>query len=139
MRAVSACGTRSSNGGPLLLAGAVDGRQIAILTFDVRASDLPLQVAWPILMASLLDWFAPPALVSSEGFSIGAVIPLKAPPEAAALRVLPPAGAPITLVNDGRPLVFTETTRAGLYRIEALDASGAILDRGVFAVNLFAP
>ena len=128
-----------ADGGPLLLAGTVDGRQIAILTFDVRASDLPLQIAWPILMASLLDWFAPPALASGESFSIGAVIPLSAPPEATALRVLPPVDAPITLANDGRPLAFTETTSAGLYRIEALDASGAILDRGVFAVNLFAP
>lgn len=128
-----------ADGGPLLLAGTVDGRQIAILTFDVRASDLPLQIAWPILMASLLDWFAPPALVSSESFRIGAVVPLNAPSEAAALRVLPPEGAPVTLAHDGRPLAFTETTRAGLYRIEALDASGAILDRGVFAVNLFAP
>jgi hypothetical protein len=38
---------------PLLYAGARDGLPTAVLAFDLRQSDLPLQVAWPILVANL--------------------------------------------------------------------------------------
>ncbi|HEY6568996.1 MAG TPA: VWA domain-containing protein, partial [Candidatus Limnocylindrales bacterium] len=40
-------------GAPLLYAGAVDGRQAAVLAFEPRHSDLPLQVAFPVLLANL--------------------------------------------------------------------------------------
>ena len=38
---------------PLLYAGTRDGLATAVLAFDLRQSDLPLQVAWPILVANL--------------------------------------------------------------------------------------
>jgi hypothetical protein len=44
---------------PLLFAGEVDDRRVAVLTFDLRRSDLPLQVAFPLLLANLTDWLAP--------------------------------------------------------------------------------
>jgi hypothetical protein len=47
------------DGGPLLLAGIYEGRQVAILTFDLHRSDLPLQIAWPILLANLMQWYPP--------------------------------------------------------------------------------
>ncbi|MGD8626667.1 MAG: VWA domain-containing protein, partial [Anaerolineae bacterium] len=44
---------------PLLFAGEVDGRRLAVLAFDLHRSDLPLQVAFPLLLSNLLDWLAP--------------------------------------------------------------------------------
>jgi len=35
-----------AEGGPLLLAGTADNRRVAILTFDLHASDLPLKIAF---------------------------------------------------------------------------------------------
>ena len=52
------------DGGPLLLAGETGGRQVAILTFDLRDSDLPLQIQWPILMSSLMNWYSPQDLIN---------------------------------------------------------------------------
>jgi Ca-activated chloride channel homolog len=46
-------------GGPLLLIGEQGGQRIALLTFDLRASDLPLQIAFPILMANITNWLSP--------------------------------------------------------------------------------
>ena len=40
-------------GSPLLYAGALDGRPAAVLAFEPRHSDLPLQVAFPVLLANL--------------------------------------------------------------------------------------
>jgi Ca-activated chloride channel homolog len=39
--------------GPLLYAGLREGLPTAVFAFDLRQSDLPLQVAWPILVANL--------------------------------------------------------------------------------------
>ena len=41
------------SGAPLLYAGQRDGLPTAVLAFDPRQSDLPLQVAFPILLANL--------------------------------------------------------------------------------------
>ena len=53
----------NSQGGPLLIAGETDGRRVAIITFDLLHSDLPLQIDFPILVANLTRWFLdqPPA------------------------------------------------------------------------------
>ena len=60
------------DGGPLLLAGETGGHQVAILTFDLRDSDLPLQIQWPILMSSLLDWYSPQDVISApNGLKVG--------------------------------------------------------------------
>src|SRR6266545_4987508 len=39
------------DGGPMLLAGEKDGRRIVVLAFDLHNSDLPLQVAFPLLLS----------------------------------------------------------------------------------------
>ena len=39
--------------GPLLYAGLRDGLPTAVFAFDLRQSDLPLQVAWPIMVSNL--------------------------------------------------------------------------------------
>ncbi len=45
-----------SKGGSLLLAGEKDNRRVAVITFDLLKSDLPLQVDFPILVSNLARW-----------------------------------------------------------------------------------
>jgi hypothetical protein len=59
----------------LIFRGEVEGRRIAVLAFDLRHSDLPLQVAFPLLWANLIDWLAPGA---------GSAVPAQALPGEAA-------------------------------------------------------
>jgi hypothetical protein len=131
----------AADGGALLLAGEVDGRQIAILTFDLRDSDLPLQIAFPVLMSALLDWFAPPSLleVGEDGgaqtaFQPGASVGLQAPPGADALRVTLPDGM-VRAVPPNAP-IFADMAQPGLYRVEAFDLDTPMASAD-FAVNLF--
>lgn len=49
----------SAPGGPLLLAGEQNGQRLAVLTFALQDSDLPLQTAYPILMANLVRYLLP--------------------------------------------------------------------------------
>jgi hypothetical protein len=43
---------------PLILARERDGRRQVIVGFDVKRSDLPLRIAFPLLVANTIDWFA---------------------------------------------------------------------------------
>jgi hypothetical protein len=56
MRAV----VSSTAGDPLVAAGRVDGRGVALLSFALGESDLPLQVAFPLLVSNLTDFLLPP-------------------------------------------------------------------------------
>ncbi len=128
-----------ADGSPLLLAGEVDGRQVAIFTFDVHRSDLALQIAWPVLIANLLDWFAPPGLLSArDSLAVGDALQLRPPPDAGGLRVRLPDGSLQELSLARRPLLFAETQQQGIYTIEVLEG-GAVTRSQSFAVNLFDP
>jgi len=48
----------SGPAGPLLVARGHDNRKLAALAFDPAASDLPLRVAFPMLMFNVVDWMA---------------------------------------------------------------------------------
>lgn len=119
---------------PLLFAGEVDGRRVAVLAFDLRHSDLPLQVSFPILIANLVQWLAP-----GQGGEVptqatpGAAIPILIPPSANATLTLPDGGKR-TLEAQGGQAIFSETNQLGLYQLD-LGGEEAI----TFAVNLAAP
>ncbi len=120
-------------GGPLLLVGEPAGRRVAVLTFDLHRSDLPLLVAFPVLMANLVDWLRPglPFDVGGQS-SLHPGEPLTLHPASAGeLRITRPDGTIWTADPGESPMVFAETEQLGLYQVE-LDGSPA----GQFAVNL---
>ncbi|MEW5985969.1 MAG: VWA domain-containing protein [Chloroflexota bacterium] len=141
-RLVSATWARpliEAEGGPLLLVGEQAGRRIAILTFDLHDSDLPLQVAFPILMANLVGWLtpgrtfdAPPTLHPGEPVS------LTPPAGSTAVTITTPDGAAWTAEVGEELLLFTGTEQLGLYQVTLGDVSGEQA-AGAFAVNLFNP
>lgn len=125
-----------ANGGALLLAGETDGRQVAILTFDVRDSDLPLQITWPILMASLVEWFTPQNIISApEGLRVGQSLSLNPPTGATSLYITLPDGTQTRLPVAGET-IFTDTRAPGLYQVEVL-RDAEIIQTAAFAVNVF--
>ena len=139
-RAVSADWARpliQAPDGPILLAGEINAQQIAILPFDLRDSNLPLLIAWPLLMANLLDWFSPADIVPlPDGLNIGEVLLISPPLLADTLRITLPDGSTRDLPVEDASLAFTETDQIGLYRLEALQA-GEALQAQSFAVNIF--
>jgi len=124
----------SADGGALLLAGEQNGSQIAILTFDLRDSDLPLQITYPILMSALLDWFTPPRVINApDGLNVGDTLPITLPPDAESASITYPDGT-------NRPIesaAFTDTMNPGLYTVTATTAAGEVASTGQFAVNVF--
>lgn len=97
---------------PLLIAGETGSRRIAALGFDVLESDLPLRVAFPLLIHNTLQWLdvraveAPLALEAGETFALR---------PAQSIAEHPLLGAP---KNDHVPLTSTpvfQPLRNGFY------------------------
>ena len=113
-----------SQGGPLVLAGQSQDpalQRVVLLPFDLRRSDLPLHIAFPILIANSVEWLSP-----AQGLNVplsvkpGEVVPV---PENTRLRL--PSGEEAIAGRRG----FAQTNEIGVYAFEAGRAQGA------FAVN----
>jgi hypothetical protein len=120
-----------SQGGPLLFAGEnVDGisiggrpplRRAVVIPFDLRRSDLPLQIAFPILIRNSVEWLAPPqGLNVPTSVKPGEVLAM---PEGTTVRL--PSGDRVTVGQRG----FAQTDQIGVYTFDTGQVAGA------FAVN----
>ena len=128
----------AAEGGPLLIAGQRDKQRVAILTFDLHRSDLPLQIDFPILMVNLARWLLPGDTQRGQPgqtFQAGQRLPLPAAASADSLTIRTPGGREINLPSDQTS--FGETAELGLYDILAQepDQTEPTLLAG-FAVNL---
>lgn len=124
-----------NSGAPLLFVGQTQGRRIAVLTFDPRHSDLPLQVAYPILIANLVEWLLPGRIGDiPRQVQPSETVTFTPPPEVANIQVTRPDGSSTQLeIQEGRA-IYADTTQLGVYRVTwGADQSLS------FAVNLTNP
>jgi Ca-activated chloride channel family protein len=128
-----------SNNVPLLTIGQVDGRRLAVLAFDLRQSDLPLRVAFPLLLANLVDFLAPGTTGTlPETVTPGQPIAIPLPPEAEEASVTRPDGTTTWVPAKGGQIVFAETGALGAYEVKGKAGDqDRLLHR--FAVNGFNP
>jgi Ca-activated chloride channel family protein len=127
-----------SQGGPLLFVAERPQGRLAVLTFDLGDSDLPLQVAFPILTANLADWLLPRASAGLPGLvQPGDPVSIPPDPEAAEIRVTAPDGVGHSLPVGDKIPVFAATDQLGVYRVELLDPIDDVLQSAVLTVNLF--
>lgn len=113
---------------PLLYSGLREGHPTAVMAFDLRQSDLPLQVAWPILAANLTGELLGLDPARTEPVSPGSPVQLPLPAGATSMRVSRPDGSNIEIQPGGRgasSLTFVATELPGLYRAEAVFPPGA--------------
>ncbi len=129
----------SAEEGALLLTGERGGHRIAIVTFDLHASDLPLKIAFPVLMANITGWLSPGRAFDVPG-GLQPGEPVAITPGAGATHVLVdrPDGETWTAEVGEEETIFADTELPGLYNVRLRDASGD-QPAGQFAVNLFAP
>lgn len=129
----------SAEGGPLMLIGERNGYRIAMITFDLRDSDLPLQIAFPVLMANITSWLSPGrAFDAPTGLEPGDPVGLAVGASTTSVRITKPDNSQWQADVGEEELFFTETDQLGLYKIALRDSSGE-REAGSFAVNLFNP
>lgn len=129
----------SNTGAPLLIVGEAEGRRVGVLAFDLRASDLPLRVAFPILMANLLDALTPGGAAGVPlNVEPGRAVAIPAPPQASAVVIRAPDGREYAPPLSAGRAVFEQTNLPGVYEI-AWRSNDQWQTGGQFAVNLFSP
>ena len=110
-------------GSPLLYTGVRGGLPSAVLAFEPRRSDLPLQVAFPILVANLAGELMGGSAAPAEAIKPGDPVSLPIPAGASGLRVERPDGSVVELApgtSGGAAVTFTQTDLLGVYAATAI-------------------
>lgn len=134
----------ASDQGPILVTGARGGFRFVALGFDVRESDLPLRVAWPLLLLNSINFFLEETAGYISSFRTGDVfrVPLVTEAPRAELTLPGDDGKPgkkeLVPVFEGRAVYLGQN--AGIYDLLASDAKpgadGAAAGKTAFAANL---
>ncbi|MEP6638433.1 MAG: VWA domain-containing protein [Chloroflexota bacterium] len=109
-------------GAPLLYAGSRAGLPTAVLAFEPRRSDLPLQVGFPILFANLTGELLGGSSAPSQAVQPGTPVTLTIPAGATGLAVTRPDGSVVELVPGtalAATITFSATDQTGLYLVTA--------------------
>jgi Ca-activated chloride channel family protein len=107
-------------GAPLLYAGNRDGIPSAVLAFEPRQSDLPLQVAFPILLANLTGELLGSSTAPTEAVQPGTPVELVIPSGAIGVTVTRPDGSTTELVSGtsgGSAVTYAATDLPGVYTV----------------------
>ena len=107
-------------GAPLLYAGSRTGLPTAVLAFEPRRSDLPLQVAFPILLANLTGELLGGSAAPTEAVQPGTPVSLSIPAGGTGLAVTKPDGSVVELVPGtalSAGVTFSGTDQPGVYLV----------------------
>lgn len=123
---------------PLLFVGETGGRKLAVLAFSLQHSDLPLQVAFPLLLANLVGWLAedqlnnlPVQVEPGNPVAINLPMPVSDPPSGRRVVVTRPDGISVDQQVSAGSVVFADTHQTGIYTVKIEDEEAV-----KFAVNL---
>ncbi|HYN69214.1 MAG TPA: VWA domain-containing protein [Candidatus Eisenbacteria bacterium] len=111
------------SGAPLLYVGERAGQRAGVLAFEPRDSDLPLQVAFPILIANLTGELLGGAAAPTAAVVPGDAVTLPLPAGASGLNVVKPDGSTVRLApgtTGAASVPFSETDRLGVYTATAV-------------------
>lgn len=126
------------DGGPMLVAGERDGRKIVVLAFDLHNSDLPVQVAFPLLLSNLVSYLVPGSGADAAQLAPGQPLALPVDASITAVRITHPDGSLVTPEARNGQVIDADTTMPGVYVVEQFQGE-KLVARQRFAVNLFDP
>ncbi len=140
MRPVVATGA----GRPLVAVGERDGRRLALIGFDLGESDLPLQVAFPLLMSNLVDHLLPVAEgILPSSMPLGESVTASIDPAIERVSVVTTgadgAGTAVEVPVVGGRLTMAGADAVGVREVRAVSDDPSIGNQviGRTAVNLF--
>jgi Ca-activated chloride channel homolog len=119
---------------PLVIVRDEPYRQV-LIGFDLHESDLPLRVAFPILVENLTEWMLP-ASVPGRSLHPDEPVTLVPEPGARSVEVKRPDGSRQALAG-GSIITFADTDQIGLYTVSQQLTGGSAVSW--FTVNLFDP
>ncbi len=116
-------------GTPLIVSGERDSQPMVAFTFDIRQSDLPLRVAWPLLLLNTIDFFVEDSSDDRSSLRTGETWRIPVSAEATRAKLVPPRGDS-RFVPVQRGHAVHVGTQTGIYSLRTKR------DHAVFAANL---
>ncbi|HHY83750.1 MAG TPA: VWA domain-containing protein [Clostridiales bacterium] len=101
---------------PLLIAGEHKGQKMALFSFSLHESNLPLKADFPILIQNLLNWLVPPDISLAGQVFAGETLPLYSFPGVSRINVTTPAGKEYSFDAYPMPVLY-DTNEIGIYEI----------------------
>jgi len=129
---------------PLVYSGTRDGQPTTVFAFTLEDSDLPLQVAWPILLGNVTAELLGRDAAAVAPLRPGSVVELPLGQGVSGVRVTLPDGSVREVVPSAAGsgvATFVDTWQLGVYRADpvATDAATPAQPSAWFAVDLFEP
>ncbi|NLB42794.1 MAG: VWA domain-containing protein [Clostridiales bacterium] len=107
---------QNNDGNPLLMIGEQDGRKIAVFSFSLHESNIPLKADFPILIQNLLNWLLPQDITFAGQVFAGESLPISPLPDATSITITSPGGRKYEFDSYPAPL-FYDTHEIGIYEI----------------------
>ncbi len=107
-----------SSGAPLISQYYDDKKKAVLFGFDLNDSDLPLRVAFPVLMKNIFNWLHPVSAHYNKTFvPPGTPFDIQVQKQASPVAVRHPSGKWEKSTRDKGLFLYPNTRRAGLYKI----------------------
>jgi Ca-activated chloride channel family protein len=127
--------------GPLLYQStASNGEPEIVLPFDIAQSNFPLRVSFPILVSNLVNNLVARSVPAS--LSVGDPLIVNLRSAASSATVIDPALGSHQFASDQlvqvagtHQITYVDTGQPGLYQVQELDDSGAILTTSLVSIN----
>ncbi len=123
---------------PILLARETEAGRQVVSTFNLQASDFPLQPGFPIFVANLVAWTGRTGPASLAVYRPGDPVPVRVRPETTQVKVVRPDGSELTFEPRSEVFTFSQTDQLGVYTVVQL-SGGQEVGRTLAAVNLLSP
>ncbi|MBW2154297.1 MAG: BatA and WFA domain-containing protein [Deltaproteobacteria bacterium] len=102
----------------LMYAYEDEGIRAVFLGFDITRSDLPLKVAFPVMMSNIINWLNPHKLqFSSLHARAGTPVSIYVSPDTEYISVRPPRGKWERYRIKSNPFIYTNTRKVGIYTV----------------------
>lgn len=124
-----------SDAGSMLLVGEQQGRRLGVLSFALHESDLPVQIAFPLLLSNLVSYLAPGQGSAGSQLPPGQPLVVPVPADAALVRITNPANQTTEIRPASGQAIYATTDALGLYNV-VVERSGAPSYERTVAVNL---
>ena len=129
---------------PLIYSGTRDGQPTTVFAFRLEDSDLPLQVAWPILLGNVSAELLGRDASATAPLRPGSVVELPLGQGVSGVRVTLPDGSVREVVPSAAGsgvATFVDTWQLGVYRADPVmvDSASPVQPSAWFAVDLFEP
>lgn len=111
--------------------GEQDGRNIAVVGFDLHDSDLPLRMEYPLFIYNVVSQCINRGVVNEYQYEVGGSVDMTGTVEGGNLVVTKPDETAVEFSD--RIGTFTDTDLLGVYKVSQLNADKG--KRGKFAVN----